>query len=608
MTVSRREVAVAIGISDANPLPYLSGAINGARAFHEWATRLGYDSRLVTDDVKPVTLARLRAELESALEPAGHPIHRLLIYFAGHGLIREAEEGLWLLSDWNNELKAVAVEVLKRRLYMHDIQQIAIFADSCRSLPANITAADLAPDPVLGRGPTRTEKYPSIDKFIAAQDGSGTFMVPGATPDQDRCLFSGVLMEGLWGVRPEAFSKQSTGKVTSRSLGAYLDIEVPKLAAIYRRKLFPNVSPTFPEDDDVYFGSFGQKPPPSPPIFPTWPSPDNVIPLGLPTERPAVWNEFKAAKGPTSFRRVIASSRSASLLMDKIRSQPRPRAFETGAGFAIEGAPIRAIWSSEDVLAESHGQANFWRLQERSHPMLLKAVPVLIEFEDGMFAATTALPQFIAAVLRDKRGISALIYRKVYEATNTSATAEIAIVKMESGALRSDDATDLAVNLREMKHVDPTLGVISAYLYDSIGDIDNIRRMAFYYVAHNQAIPFDIALLAQVRGEWRDGLLWANVPSVSKCEPRTEAERHAEWTHSATQACTGQVGGLWPWMRQGWAFLEDPADNESTLVRPGLSALIPHLSAGRFAMFDAEGGRTLAEIFNLAISTPNVRP
>ena len=197
-----------------------------------------------------------------------------------------------------------------------------------------------------------------------------------------------------------------------------------------------------------------------------------------------------------------------------------------------------------------------------------------------MFAATTALPGFIASVLRDERGISALIYRQVDAMADTAATAELAIAKMESGALRVDDATDLAVNLRQMKHVDPVLGVISAYLYDSIGDIDNIRRMAFYYLANNQSIPYDIALLAQVRAEWRDGLLWAHVPAVSNREPRTEAERSAEWTHSATPERIGEVGGLWPWMRQGWTFLDDPADDGSTLIRPGLVELIGHLVPG----------------------------
>src|SRR5438105_2216541 len=127
-----RKVAVAIGVGGPEHLPYLAAAVNGARSFHDWALKFGYDSKLVVDEDDPVTIARLRSELTAILQHP-EPIHRLVLYFAGHGLIRGVEEGLWLLSDWYTEGRAVAIEALRRRLYRFDIQQIAIFADSCRS-------------------------------------------------------------------------------------------------------------------------------------------------------------------------------------------------------------------------------------------------------------------------------------------------------------------------------------------------------------------------------------------------------------------------------------------------------------------------------------------
>ena len=50
MSSGKRMAALAIGVSDARPLPFLAGAVNGASAFHEWAQGLGYESRLVTDE------------------------------------------------------------------------------------------------------------------------------------------------------------------------------------------------------------------------------------------------------------------------------------------------------------------------------------------------------------------------------------------------------------------------------------------------------------------------------------------------------------------------------------------------------------------------------
>lgn len=571
--------AVAIGVSDAKPLKFLPGAVNGARAFHGWAQALGYEARLVIDDNELVTLNRLRQEFEALLAPGTTQIHRLLIYFAGHGLIREAEEGLWLLSDWHRELRAVAVEVLKRRLYLYGVEQIAIFADACRSLPRDIQAADLTADGVLGRGPSRQAAVPAIDKFIAAQDGTETLMVPGASPDDDRCLFSGVLLEGLWGTKPKAFSTRLKDKVTSQSLGGYLRTEVPLLAARYGWTLIPTISPTFPEGDDVYFGD---GPPRTPPVFPDWPPPKTLI-------RPEV--KFGTTWGYEDAGR--------KLLKDQFVQQ-LPRAFDTQSGFAVDGERVMAIWTGDEQFVDVCGHANWWRIGSNQGGILDRPAPVLLEFANGLFAATTALPKFIASILVNQRGVSALVYREIYAAPRIAQLTEQAIAGMEEGGLRSDAIMDLALELRQDKHADPVLGVISAYLYDSIGDVDSIRRMAFYYIQHAQPIPYDVALLAQLLGKLREGLLWTTVPEVPAREPRTERERQFTWAYSSTPSASGIVGGWWPWLRQGWTFLDDPADDGSTLILPGLIELTPQLTSARFTTLDTDGGHRMARLFGLS--------
>jgi hypothetical protein len=252
----KRKAAICIGVGKAGDrLPYLQGAVNSARAFHQWTIALNYGSKLVIDDPDPVTIPRLRKEFDGILASAATaPIHRLVVYFAGHGLIREVEEGLWLLSDWDKELRVVAVEALRRRLYMYGIRQISIIADACRTLPPDVQTSDLAPDPVLGSGPIKPVIIPEIDKFISAQDGTESFSVPGDKLDDDRCIFSGVLLEGLWGTKPEAFSELVPNKITSQSLAAYLRSEVPRVARRYKFALNPNAIPTFSNGDDIYFG------------------------------------------------------------------------------------------------------------------------------------------------------------------------------------------------------------------------------------------------------------------------------------------------------------------------------------------------------------------
>ena len=278
-----RRIALAIGISKAPPLDYLRGAVNGAREFAEWATRNSYETELLTDQTTPVTIESLYNKLNALLATHSEdPIARMAIYFAGHGLIRGAEDGLWLLSDWYDKLRAVAFEALKRRLCRYyGISQVAIISDACRSLPTNVDTMELTGDAVLGRGPEKEAQQPRVDKFIATQDAAKTFMVPGLTEKDDRCLFSGVLMEGLWGA-PSAISTDTPGTVTSSSLADFLELEVPRRALTYRRKLSPTVQPNFRRGDDIYFGD--AQPLPVAPIFTPWTDPKLIIDMGLALE------------------------------------------------------------------------------------------------------------------------------------------------------------------------------------------------------------------------------------------------------------------------------------------------------------------------------------
>jgi hypothetical protein len=580
MPSEKRKVAVAIGVSDAKPLAYLQAATNSARQFFDWASAFGYDAKLITDENEPLTMDRLCRELEAVLEAKKEPIYRLILYFAGHGLIREAEEGLWLLSDWHDELRAVAVEPLKRRLARYNIGQIAIISDSCRSLPGDIEAADLVPDAVLGRGPGERGD-PAVDKFIAAQDASETFAIPGPNPSDDRCIFSGVLLEGLWGVNQTAFSTVVRGRITSQSLARFLKAEVPAVAQRYGRKLNPVTSPSFPEGEDIYY----ETPPQTAPALPPWPPPDQVLRMG----------PSRSDKGPAPPDKAAQAS---AALFDRIQTQPRPAAFETGSGFAVAGGVIRSLWLPRGVFGEQHRDENWWRVREGGSLRLQEPAAVLIEFDDGSCAALPALPEFIGSLIRDERGVSAAVYRLIHSPDGDDLAAT-AIAQLEQGSLRADDAVDLAARLRMLKHVDPVLGVLSAYLYDAVGDVESIRRIAFYYADRGQPIPYDVALLAQLHGQLASRNLVVTVPAVSRREPRTDVERSYAWTHEATPQTQGIVGGLWPWMRQGWIFLSDPSDSGSTLVLPGLIELTGELLKGRFATMNSVGARALIRRFDL---------
>jgi hypothetical protein len=481
-----------------------------------------------------------------------------------------------------------------------------------------------------------------------------------------------VLLEGLWGTKRDAFSRFFTDKITSRSLGAYLETEVPRIAKTYLYSVVPSVSPTFPEGDDIYFGV---GPEVTPPAFYPWPLPEIVrgapeaqnlspspTPEPSPTTPPAAAGpspdaieelkqlaalkdqgiltdqEFAAAKGkilssstperprggwkrlrrrspspsplpaapsepatPGSGSQVGVRPARGSRLEYELRTQDRPSHFETGSGFAIEGDRAVAFWTPDDVIAEVDiGGPGWWRVRSANVQWLKQSAATLIELESGDFAAITALPEFIGSLIVKERGVAGLIYREIHTSPGVATATERAIGDLERGGLRADAVTDMAVDLRRGKHADPVRGVISAYLYDSIDDVDSIRRMASFYVQQTQPIPYDIALLAQLEGELREGpVLWTTVPAVASREPRTDAELAVEWSYRATPEVSGPVGGVWPWLRQGWAFLDDPVPEGSTLVLPGLTEVASRLTPARFTTLDPAGGRQLAEVLQL---------
>ena len=588
--MAKRNVAVAIGIGRANPLPFLRGALNGATQFHQWAAALGYQSRLITDQANPVTLATLRAELEQLL--SGDEIHRVLLYFAGHGMMRGAAESLWLLSDWFTEEKAVHVDGLRRKIQDYGVEQIAIFADACRSLPDNIRLADLTADKVLGRGPKPNARVPAVDKFVATQEGTQTFSLPGPRPDDARCLFTGVLLQGLWAVRQEAVSTLVPGRVTSSSLGDFLRNEVPAIAGRYEWEVEPDVAWSFPDQDNIYFGNFNG-PAPLPPSFPAWPDPATVAAAMGPAPRRSARPAAPAAAPPGAERGAPVPT-----LQVRLETQPRPETVRTRSALAVSGAAVTAIWTRDDIqMVPEAGALTF----ASAAGVLTDSAPVLLELSDGLFAALTAIPDFIGSVVCDGDGVAALVYHKVKERRLGDITAftQTAVARMYANDLKPSDAMDFAMQLREGKHSAPVLGAISAYLYDALGDVDSIRQMAFYYAMNSEAIPYDVALMAQLYCYPQNGKLIANVPPVAARQPRTEKEKKHPGVFSATGDASSVVSGLWPWLSQGWVFLDDPTDVESRIVLPGIERLIGELTKSPFATLKPAGGKQLAQLAGL---------
>jgi len=652
-------VCLAIGVGDAPPLDYLRGAVNGAHAIADWASKQGYRTKLLSDEVNPVELSDVGHSLTSLLAGGAD---RLLLYFAGHGLSSGAADDLWLLSRWDQERKGVSVAALRDRLLRYGISQLILMADACRTL-VDANTRDVIGDPVLQRGPF-AEMLPQGDLWFAASPARAAWMIPGPTaPAESRCIFSGLLMEALAGVHQEAFDGATpSGPITSFSLANFIEAAVPPLAARYGAILVPNITTSIRPPLNIYVPA--GTPPTQPITTIPWPDPDSgAAPVagmgaadgtgrikpspgdswsrpatekpsrslirrrrdtqgGLPRRRPisrsgsGSFDTFKERLGSEanapSFNAVLAEDKAAIAAtrtseeqlviasMAAFQAENRPTHFETGAGFALSGAFVQQGVLGPAATAQPQPEPGWWRIEPTESFLpspwwpagipLQHPLPLLAQLTDGRWVGAAALPRFVLSFTVDEVGAQAVIYRSM--AMPLSYKTEEVMARLRAGALSREEAPKLLELLRGSKHLDPMLGVLAAYLHDSMGDLANVLRTAFFFARSGQPIPFDIALLGRLDAH-RDaeGLVRVRVPEVAEAQG---ARQMPVYMRSATPPIEGVLAGAFPWLRQGWDRL-DP-EGRPDLYPAGLAQLTPQLLPAPFTTLTAAGGAQLAHL------------
>lgn len=644
-----RRVCIAIGVSRAEGLTPLRAAATAAEEVGEWAELSGFadpaDIEVLTDRDVPVTIERIAGAFGRLL-PMGQATDALLLHFAGHGLREDNTRTLWLPTNWRTELRAIAVERLKNRLSDFGIANVTIISDACKALANDRDTSDLTPDGVLGAG-TSAGVRPIFDRYDAVHDVESAFMVPGAKPEGSRCIFSGALMEALWGATT-ALDEHYPGKVTPGSLADHLSTRVEELCAIYQLSCEPQCLPGRPADHLIYFDQ-GAVDPAQIPALPAWPAPISVAQpqplapgalsrkerrrietsilgrkigntnpdistfdrgLGLPDltrRRLDNWVD-KIAVAPDSTEAL--SSTEIDWLKGKARGevegslvaarqQERRRASisafgevvlpETPANLLFASVTPVAVWSRARVQQIGLNQ---WQASDSASEQLL------VEYDDDIFLPVVVYPDLTTVVVRDNQGANGWLFRSRYEMSSSNRASADILARMQSNDLPPSDVDEVAAVMRHSKHGDPMLGAICAYLYDYSGDLDNIRRMAYFYALNGQPIPYDIALMGELatRSLDRPGYS-AEVPAVAKRAREPDSDL-PNFVTRATKATSGNVGGLCPWLRQGWDFVEAPTDREAPLVQ-GLPDVRRHLLPETFTSFDDEGGRILVDHWNM---------
>lgn len=655
-----RRACLAIGVATVTPpdnqamsFGYLDGAVFAARAIGEWALRSGFGAdnvRVVDDGDNPVTRERVQQAVNELFPPGAEVVGHLMLAFCGHGLT-DANFGSisWLFSDSMRDRYRVRAEEFYAELLRKGVERITLISDACREGPKDLDL--MRYEAVRGitlQGPP--VESPKFDRFVACQDGQLGFMVTDPDPAKPgKCIFSGVIVDVLWGAEQAAIKDNV---ITTATFGVCARARTTERAKDYHLKLFPDCR-VDPEAAVLYDAA---SPPQDRRELQPWPAPGAATVMGTAVPAAAAASaeqNLERVRTDKSFRKqilgrtfganlpdLLVSSESLKVpreskdLLDHLVTLSTSPAPKKRAGVPGKRQRVQALRQrlEADAVAEARkdaadevqrslaeitpdganlivagGGATLWsrdpveRVGETSARTGFRVgsegAPVMVEFADGSFTPVVPYPELYVVVNQSAAGDVVQAYgggssRDAYKA------ALEAIADFSAGRIGAERIDELAGRFRYEKHVDPTLGTICAYLYRAMADFDSIRRMAWFYASYGQPVPFDIALLGAMTVTRENGTLRLHVPAVKARARAQEGPLLPEFVTRATGEKKAWIGGRCPWLGLGWDYVGLARPEWATLV-DGLAEHAPSVRRSGFTVLPNENGSALATSWGL---------
>lgn len=227
----------------------LPGAITSANRLRIWAEDEGYKVLYLADDVfDKIDVQLVRQEVSRFVN--NNFIDRLVVYFAGHGIVRSLSNQFWLLTEAAKDLQeGIDVDSFQKGLLKCNIGnndfagQLCIIGDACRNIARD--AIEFLGDPIL-TSTERTNRNIQLDRFLSTRLGGYSFQINEIGNQSAYCLFSEVMLSALRGEVKEAIETEFhkfKPVVTNHKLADYLEKEVKNRAAAIQEEMMPDVSP-----------------------------------------------------------------------------------------------------------------------------------------------------------------------------------------------------------------------------------------------------------------------------------------------------------------------------------------------------------------------------
>lgn len=654
-----RRACLAIGVSTVTPPPnmalsfaYLDGAVLAARSIGEWALSAGFGEsnvRVVDDGsvggaANPVTRERVQQAVDELFAPGTDVVAHLILAFCGHGLTDSNVSSIsWLFSDSLRLKYRVLSDLFYTELVLHGVKHITLITDACREAPKNLDLMRL--DAVRGIIVNGTQiDSPRFDRLAGCQDGQLGYMVSDPTSAvPGKCVFSGVILDILWGLEPDAILD---GVLTTATLGKFVRSRTSERASEYRLTLNPQC---LVDPDPIVLYDWAH-PLPVAPVLQPWPAASAVSVLGAPRHLELGEIGFKFRRWILGKIRVRGGSEPDVNRIERIerchvlkldadlillnRLVAAEAVFGNGATLQTHARVLKqgAVADKRQVdvtetknvlnLVSDPGDANIlvWsrkacalapepiKGRERQGEFLSLSVstnrqgmPILVELSNGSFSPVVPYERYFTVVAESQSG-------EVFQAYGEQSSlrqyleAVAVIDDFASGRLGAESIRRITYLIRLEKNADPMLSIICAYLFRAMADYDSIRRMAFFYAQLGQPVPFDIALLGAMRvTKSGDGALYVHVPAVRARNEGPQSRRLPPYLTRETPATTAPIGGRCPWLGLGWDYVLDPREEWIVLVE-GLQPHADKVPRRGATVLPGLVARELAEDWKLRVS------
>jgi hypothetical protein len=551
MAASRKVGLIAVGVDKTNVLQTLKGAASGAGKLAQWLQDqqpFGVTPvvKLLVDAASKVS-ARDVQDAARAMVAAGD-LDALILYFAGHGIVKAGFDEQVLLSDvgiYKDEAIAITPTALNARY--SGIAHVIIISDSCRSVIDPFgPLGTVVGKPVLERGAVVGARRSKVDVFYATEPSQTAKEFNGEG------FFTDVLLDVLNHPTPgvcESWADLPPGVVVipAWKLESYLDTEVPLRAAQQKPAFDQSPDFTVTSHEPLFFG-YAKSPPPNAPAAPApepyvpaepggppaAPPPDGGDPLyeeildvPLRARTIAISEVASIVKAPwggvVPGPRITEDAGLSEAIKDYVGSDQGRPAFETRTGYSIIGDEIERAFLSgggagELAVTDEGNIGRDLRLYPEPFSVPGQEGTVAVCLKSGSICFLPIMPGYIGTLhVRDGQAvslsfeISAQLQRpwvteeQRRRLAHRRALAASLATSGKLGRLAKAEGDRHGTFLREDKLADPTLGIYASYAYALSGNDEDARSVYDWFIHHPSLdppglhaapTPFDVAMLA----------------------------------------------------------------------------------------------------------------